>query len=116
MYSYMIGQKDKYGAGVDEIVDVVPVKFGIGDITLDEKVSAYPHKLVCDAGVIRLKSDEEEAQDEQARYSKKRIMEIVAELADIDRRSIRPARNRETDRLADLEKQAIVLRDELAQL
>jgi hypothetical protein len=45
-----------------------------------------------------------------------RKAQIGAELADIDAKSIRPLRAGETDRLIALEKQASVLRSELAKL
>jgi hypothetical protein len=45
-----------------------------------------------------------------------RKAQIGAELAEIDAKSIRPLRAGETDRLAALEKQASVLRSELAKL
>ena len=47
---------------------------------------------------------------------KARRSEILAELKDIDLKSIRPSRNGETDRLAKLEEQAVLLREELAAL
>jgi len=116
MHNYIIGQRDKYGADVHEIVNVIPAHMGAGDITIEEKVSAYPHHLVCDAGVIRLKSEAEKAQDERAAYVKRRTAEIYAELERIDKQSIRPVRAGETERLAELDAQAQALRDELSGL
>lgn len=45
-----------------------------------------------------------------------RIAQIKAELEDIDLKSIRPARAGETERLEELEAQAVKLREELQEL
>lgn len=77
----------------------------------------YPGYYVCIEENITdgtLNPDFEQEQAEKAKLI--RIREIKALLDVVDQKSVRPLRAGETDRLAQLEAQAVELREELAEL
>lgn len=82
--------------------------------TLDIRLDGY---YICSKDNITdgtLNPDFADEQEEKAKQA--RIKEIKAELDLIDSKSVRPLRAGETERLAQLEAQAVELRSELAEL
>lgn len=88
---------------------------GIQNIEVSEEVyNAYSEdslRYIWDGEKIIVNPNYEK--DRQERENKIRIAEIKYELAELDLKSIRPARAGETERLAELEAQAQKLRDEM---
>lgn len=91
---------------------------GVENIEVSEEIYndylSDPDKYIYSEGEIIENPDYAEIIERREKDA--RIAEIKTELEEIDRKTIRPARAGETERLEELEAQAVKLREELKEL